>query len=395
MRLFFCRRNNFICFLLALSVTALSITEGSVLPVFADETKETTSEKIQKAEELKKITEEQRQVIEEQKEDLEEQKEELKGYLERLNGNLEKISENIEELEAMAAVKEAEISEVQERIAAASVREKEQYELMKKRLRNVYESGNESFLTKILNTKVYNDFINKAEYVAQMEAYDVKVFEELSSIRKSIEKEEAELEKDMDELNVLMQQSEEELTKVNALVSTTSGSIAATTGAISAAEMEQAAYEAELKAQEKNLADLKKQLADEKAMSEKASKMSWRDVSQVRFEVSDRDLLAALIYCEAGSEPYIGQVAVGAVVINRIRSAAYPNTMVGVIYQKGQFSPVASGRLATRLSLGANESCYRAADEALAGSTPVGNCLYFRRATPQINGQIIGNHVFY
>ena len=106
MRLFFCRRNNFICFLLALSVTALSITEGSVLPVFADETKETTSEKIQKAEELKKITEEQRQVIEEQKEDLEEQKEELKGYLERLNGNLEKISENIEELEAMAAVKE-------------------------------------------------------------------------------------------------------------------------------------------------------------------------------------------------------------------------------------------------------------------------------------------------
>ena len=118
-------------------------------------------------------------------------------------------------------------------------------------------------------------------------------------------------------------------------------------------------------------------------------------VTEVPFEVSDRDLLAALIFCEAGSEPYTGQVAVGAVVINRIRSAAYPNTMVGVIYQKGQFSPVASGRLATRLSLGADASCYRAADEAMSGSTPVGNCLYFRRANPQINGQIIGNHVFY
>ena len=66
-----------------------------------------------------------------------------------------------------------------------------------------------------------------------------------------------------------------------------------------------------------------------------------------------------------------------------------------VIYQKRQFSPVGSGRLATRLSLGATESCYRAADEAMAGVQPVGNCLFFRTVIPQIKGTIIGGHVFY
>ena len=136
-------------------------------------------------------------------------------------------------------------------------------------------------------------------------------------------------------------------------------------------------------------------LEEEKAMTKKAGRMSWSSTGELGFNVSDRELLACLIYCEAGGEPYTGQVAVGSVVINRMRSAVYPNTMVGVIYQKGQFTPARSGRLATRLSLGATESCYRAADEAMAGAQPVGNCLYFRTKIPRINGIIIGGHVFY
>ena len=164
---------------------------------------------------------------------------------------------------------------------------------------------------------------------------------------------------------------------------------------LKAAELEQRAYESEIKEQEANLTALKKQLEEEKALSERANRMAWSNASDLGFEGSDRELLACLIYCEAGNQPYIGQVAVGSVVVNRMRSAAFPNTMVGVIYQKRQFSPVGSGRLATRLSLGATESCYRAADEAMAGVQPVGNCLFFRTVIPQIKGTIIGGHVFY
>ena len=383
---------------LAISITMLSILGRESLTVYAEpdtDQEESTSDKIKKAEELKKITEEQQQVIEEKKDDLEEQKAELEDFLSRLNGDLEELSQNIDVLEAEIALKEAEIADVKELLSAAAEKENEQYEFMKKRVRHIYENGVESAFTRLLTSKNYTDFVNKSEYVSKMEAYDRKILESLSEIRQTIEENEVRLETEMTELRVLMDQTQEEQNKVTTLVSTTSGSIAATSGAISAAEMEQQAYEAELKEQAENLRSLKQQLAQEQAMATRAQKMSWRDISEVPVHVGDRDLLAALIYCEAGSEPYVGQVAVGAVVMNRIRSAAFPNTMVGVIYQKGQFSPVASGRLAARLSLGANASCYQAADEAMSGSTPVGNCLYFRAVTPRINGQIIGGHVFY
>ncbi|MCR5735081.1 MAG: cell wall hydrolase [Lachnospiraceae bacterium] len=375
------------CILLSLSFTAVFLCEG----VYA----ETTSEKIKKAEELKKQTEAQKQAIDEKKDDLEEQKSALTSYLSSLNENLESISENLEVIEEQISAKEGEISQIKQDVEDAKADEERQYSLMKKRIKYMYEKGDLSILEAFALSRSYAEFLNKAEYVSRMEAYDKKMFEQLVSTREDIEEKEAVLEQEMMKLDEMKEEVQIEQDKVNTLVSSTSGSLAATNGAITAAEMEQAAKEAEIKAQEENLSELKKQLAEEQAMAARAQKMAWRDISEVTFEEGDRDLLACLIYCEAGAEPYAGQVAVGAVVINRMRSAAYPNTMVGVIYQNRQFAPVASGRLATRLSLGANAQCYQAADEAMSGSTPVGNCLYFRTVIPEINGQIIGGHVFY
>ncbi len=106
--------------------------------------------------------------------------------------------------------------------------------------------------------------------------------------------------------------------------------------------------------------------------------------------------MANLIYCEAGAEPYEGQLAVGAVVINRVLSSVYPDTIVGVIYQNKQFSPVASGRLALALAENkATAACYKAADEAMSGYSNVGNCVYFRTPIPGLSGINIGGHVFY
>ena len=114
------------------------------------------------------------------------------------------------------------------------------------------------------------------------------------------------------------------------------------------------------------------------------------------FAEDDRRLLANLIYCEAGGEPYAGQLAVGSVVINRVLSSKFPDSVVGVIYQKRQFSPVASGRL--DLALAANKatlSCYQAADEAMSGVTNVGNCVFFRTPVDGLTGISIGGHIFY
>lgn len=104
-------------------------------------------------------------------------------------------------------------------------------------------------------------------------------------------------------------------------------------------------------------------------------------------------MLAALIECEAGGESYTGKVAVGAVVLNRVRSGSFPNDISGVIYQSGQFSPVSSGKFQRVLARGARSDCYEAAMAALAGENPVGGCLYFNSGSGR--GIQIGNQHFY
>ena len=105
--------------------------------------------------------------------------------------------------------------------------------------------------------------------------------------------------------------------------------------------------------------------------------------------------MANLIYCEANGEPYVGKVAVGSVVLNRVHSDVQPNTIREVIYARKQFSPVGNGSLARALRAGkADDSCFQAALEALAGAKPVGDKLYFRRVNGR-SGMVIGRHVFY
>ena len=110
---------------------------------------------------------------------------------------------------------------------------------------------------------------------------------------------------------------------------------------------------------------------------------------------SDATLLAALIQCEAGNESYEGQLAVGAVVVNRVKSASYPDTVSDVIFASGQFTPAGSGKVARLIANGnISSSCMQAANEALSGVTNVGSATHFRRAGGR-DGIVIGNHVFW
>lgn len=110
---------------------------------------------------------------------------------------------------------------------------------------------------------------------------------------------------------------------------------------------------------------------------------------------ADDVLLAALIQCEAGDEPYEGQVAVGAVVMNRVKSGAYPDTIRDVIFASGQFTPAGSGQLSRVVASGTvKSSCLQAAWEAIGGVSPVGSATHFRRAGSR-EGIVIGNHVFW
>lgn len=130
---------------------------------------------------------------------------------------------------------------------------------------------------------------------------------------------------------------------------------------------------------------------------EAAEEEAKRFVNYGEFTVDEETmlLLAAIIHCEARGESYEGQVAVGAVVLNRVRSAAFPNSIRGVIYSPGQFTPAMTGKLDEVVASGGiSESCIRAAKEVLSGYSNVGDRLYFRRNNGR-EGLVIGNHVFY
>ena len=355
-----------------------------------------TQEKLNQAQEDKKQTQSQLNETKENLEDLKEEKNSLEGKLADLNQKLTAVSNNLNDLEQQIADKEEEIEITEEELAEAKETEEHQYKSMKARIRFMYERSDYALLETLLGSGSLAEALNKADYVEQVAAYDRRKLEEYEATRIRIQEEEAKLKKEKEELDALREQVKAEKKKVNSYVQQTSSEISATASEISDAEAQALAYEAKIKEQEANIEYLKKKLAEEQALSKLAAQSKWRDISEVQFEESDRYLLANLIYCEAGGEPYAGQLAVGAVVINRVLSSVYPDTVTGVIYQNAQFSPVASGRLALALSQGkATAACYKAADEAMSGQTNVGNCVYFRTPIPGLTGIQIGGHIFY
>ena len=116
------------------------------------------------------------------------------------------------------------------------------------------------------------------------------------------------------------------------------------------------------------------------------------------YSASDINLLARLIYGEARGESYVGQVAVGAVVMNRIKSSSFPNTMAGVIYQRYAFTAVDDGQI----NLTPNATARKAAEDAMNGWDPSYGAIYYYNPRTATSSWIfsrtttvtIGNHVF-
>lgn len=369
-------------------------TAGSVsVPVYA----ETTLERLQKAKAEKEKTEDAKEDTEDKKESLEITKNSLLGQLSSLNDDLAQVSTNLEGIEADITAKEEEIAQTEAALAEAIRVQDEQYANMKLRIKAMYERGGSvNYLNSLFSSTSFADFLNKSDYIDRVNQYDQKMLRQFEESRKNVEETKARLQEELVSLNGLKEEAEKEKSRVAGLVSQTSANVASYTNQIADAEATIDALESMISEQEQDIAALQKQYEEELAKSRLAAKSKWRDISEVTFEEGDRKLLANIIYCEAGAEPYAGQVAVGAVVINRVLSSCYPNTVVGVIYQNKQFSPVASGRLALALANdSATASCYQAADEAMRGVTNVGQCVYFRTPIAGLEGIRIGGHIFY
>lgn len=355
-----------------------------------------TQQEIDAAQREKDNLEDELEKTQENLDNLEGQRDSLKKELDYLNAQLSAVVANLEELEKQIQEKEQDIADTQAALEEAKATEEWQYASMVAIVRCMHERQEDNYLTALLSSGSLSELLNKADNIEKIVAYEQKMLREYKENRMLIEEQEARLQLEKIELEELQVQAEAEKNKVAGLVSQTSNSIAKYANQISEEEQKALDYEAEIKKKEEDLEYLKKKLAEEIALSQAAANSAWRDISEVSFAEGDRYLLANLIYCEAGGEPYEGQVAVGSVVINRVLSSQFPDTVVGVIYQNRQFSPVASGRLGLALASNkATDRCYQAADAAMSGVTNVGNCVFFRTPIEGLTGISIGGHIFY
>ncbi len=371
-------------------ILAAVLVLGMTTDVFA-----TTYGQLQEAKEEKEEAENDINDAQDDLDDLNTERAELQTYLDQLNVELATASGELATIEALIAEKEASIEETRIQLEAAKEQEAQQYEAMKERIKFMYERGDTAYIELFFESDSFADFLNKSEYVEKLSQYDRQMLQEYVDLQEEIADDEQMLQDERDALDILRVDVETKQNEVAGLVMETSNSVASYEDQISEKEKELLEYEKRLEQSENDIASLQAKLEEEMKISQQAAQMGFSDLSSITFAAGDIDLLAAIIECEAGGEPYVGQVAVGNVVMNRVKSPLFPNTVLEVIYQNRQFSPVGSGRFAVVLARGANESCYNAARDAMGGSAPVGNCLFFRTPIPGLTGTQIGGHIFY
>ena len=351
------------------------------------------------------------------KQKLQQAKEDMESYLSDLNKQYASLEEEIADLNSQIEDKQAEIEQAQADLEAAKAVEEQQYADMKARIQYMYEHPQNSFLEILLTSGSFADALNQAGYAASITEYDRKMLEEYVAQKEAIEEKEAQLQGEMEALEELQASVEEKQSQVSALADSTSGQISQHVNEIAQAQADLDGKNNTLENQKEVLEQLiaeKKQIeAQIEAAKAAEIQASLGDVTGVRtteleyvqygaYNATEEEItaLAVLIYCEAGNQGAEGQLAVGAVVMNRIRDSRFAQSdIMSVIRASGQFSPVTSGRfdLILEQDLGSvPESCYTAARRAAAGESNIGNRVFFRTyaSYPSLSGLVIGAHIF-
>ena len=381
--------------------------------VLADNSSEDLSDDIAageaKLDEVQSLYDEMQNKIDE----LELNKENLSNYLASLNQSYDAAQELISTYNEQIASKQADIDSINQRLGEAQIQQSEQYEAMKLRIQYMYESGDMDIVNVIMSDNSIGDILNQVEYVSEMLAYDRSKMEDYENLLLTITVMKNQAEAEMQNLTVLKSEQESVMNDLSALMSEASNNIKTHQEQISAAEQEAMAYEEEIEKQKNSIEELKQEesrriaesISESIRESEEASRRQAAiDAGQTPEETTvftyvaqadDLTKLAAIIYCEAGGEPYEGQLAVGTVVMNRVASPKYPNTIEEVLMQPYQFTPVGSGRYAIALAKEPDPSCLKAATEVLINGVRTGKWLYFRTVNNIIQGDIIGSQVFY
>ena len=390
-------------------VCLLGFTQAAGQPVWAaslDELEQQKQQTQQDAQDAKQDLED----AKDRTDSLQEEAEALEGEYRSLNSQLQSVAGQISDTEEAIATTSEDIDDLNTQLAEAEQKAREQYEAMKKRIQYMYENGNDSMLISILSSGSIAEFVKRAEYAYSIARYDQQMLEQYDQLQQDIAAKTAELQNKQTQLSSYQDTLSAKHQEMDTLVNNAGANLSAKNQEVSAAQMSEAEFEAkiaELEAYEKRLdeqiADEQLRLAQQIAQEEQESGQK-EDTSGAMegYTQSDLTLMAAIIQAEADNQSYEGKLAVGSVVMNRVKSSKFPNTVSGVIYQKNQFAPVNDGHLALILERGPNETCYRAARQVLEGYRNVEYLFFWtvdlaneRDIWDITYGVVIGDHYFY
>lgn len=258
------KAKKYICLLCAVTILVVAGPHQAYASTEIEESIRQKQEAIQQAEADRKklqsgITDVKKIVTQ-----LQNEKNDLEAYVTKLDESLTSVEAKIAELKEMISEKEAEIEKTTEELKAAEQKEEEQYEAMKQRIKFLYEKGNVFYLELLLSSSNYSDFINKADYIEKLSAYDTNMLEEYKQNRELIETCKQELEAEQEVLSEAKAKVDEEQKNLEGLISAKESQITAYEGDIGNKQQAIKELEDDLAAQTATIAALEKAVAEEK-----------------------------------------------------------------------------------------------------------------------------------
>ena len=336
---------------------------------------------------------------------LENQKGSLQSTINGYSNKLSSLDVEISEAEDAMAEVSAEIVQLNSELFDAQQLEKDRYEALKKRLKNTYESGGTGGLVRVLlESGSLGELLTKSEYLNAIVRYDRQKISEYKELQAQIEAKKKVVEEKEAEIDAYQNELDEKHDELEGLTDAVKGQLSATNNSLNNEKSKLADYDNQLAALDEKMKALESQVAaaQAKLAQQIAERLALtKEDTGGSYSASDTELvwLAATIQAEADGESYTGKLGVGSVIMNRVKSSAFPNTVIGVITQNMQFASYRSGKVELIIERGPNSTCVRAAQEVLGGAR-IGDYLFFMTRYWADYYRIktytmIGNHAFF
>lgn len=298
----------------------------------------------------------------------------IKKEINKYNNQIVAVKEEIAAYEAEIAMTQSEIDDLSALIEETQNTLDARYEAMKRRIQYMYESGNESLITILLESGSILELLKRVEYAASISVYDRQMLDDYEAIKEQLSEEKLMMEEEEASLVAIQDELSDKKGQLYGLVADAQEDLQSTNASLATAKEDLDA----VNAQKKKLEDMERELQEayyeaqvayaEQLAKEQNYKAEVTSAPYSSYTPEEYTLLCNMIMAEAEGEGYEGQLAVASVIMNRVLSSKFPNTITEVLYQKNQFEPVRNGRLDRVIAKGgASASCKKAADAVLAG----------------------------